>query len=358
MADERRLSAPLDAFASPAGFFNAVSDAFDAASAAGRTTRSMAIAGLPLQLHIAGEPTTSMDRYLSGLIANPAAAGQRSGEAVLNLSIWDAKQTGVEPPAPDWRSSDHTVRGELPLFSDGRFLFGYNLQSRVLSAIDMDRRLAFQCFRSLDRLPQYEWGAPLRDVLGWWLASQGRPLLHSSAVSAFGAAALLVGPGGSGKSTTAALCLEHDALRFMADDYSAADPGSAQPQLHAVFSTSKLTPDSMGVAPASVQGEFSAESGKFLIRHGPGRIVSNAPLVSILLPRLTGEARSDMTPAGPGEALRCLAPSTLFQLPGSGPRELALMSSLVRRVPAYRLNLGRDRKQLLDLLAEHMLAAR
>jgi hypothetical protein len=47
-------------------------------------------------------------------------------------------------------------------------------------------------------------------------------------------------------------------------------------------------------------------------------------------------------PAGPAAGLAALAPSTIFQLPGSGRQSLRNIAELVQRVPCYSLRLGRD----------------
>jgi hypothetical protein len=47
-------------------------------------------------------------------------------------------------------------------------------------------------------------------------------------------------------------------------------------------------------------------------------------------------------PISPVEALKALAPSTLFQLIGASQKDLRAMAELVRKVPCYRLELGTD----------------
>ena len=45
-----------------------------------------------------------------------------------------------------------------------------------------------------------------------------------------------------------------------------------------------------------------------------------------------------------------MAPSTLFQLPGSGHRTFSLMADFVRRVPAFHLDLGADRRAVAGVI--------
>jgi hypothetical protein len=338
-------------------FFRSMRQGFDLATGAGCRSRRISLAGQPLELRLAaGAGAAAAERYLSALAAGPAPAERLGIDRDLTVAIWETAGTGVPPPAPDWRPEDHVVRGELPRFSDDRFKAAYNIQSRVLSAIDLQDRVAIHCVRSFAELPQYELGAPLRDVLGWWLTSRRLQLVHAAAVAAGGRGALLAGPGGSGKSTTAAQCLGHEALSFVADDYCAVSLQGGAPYVHALFRTSKLDLRAAEANAGLGQGEFSDETGKFLFHLRPETITGGAALHSVLLPEIVDAELSDLTPVGQGEAIRRLAPSTLLQLPGSGRRELTLMAELVRRVPAFRLRLGRDRDQLLGLVGGHLRA--
>ncbi|MEI6253238.1 MAG: hypothetical protein WCP30_10560 [Mycobacteriaceae bacterium] len=337
-------------------FFQAARQAFDHAELLGSSQQRLTIAGEGLNLVLAaGHDVEAANRYLSALAARPA--GEEGGQAGQNLTVllWSAEGTGIDLPAPDWRSSDHTIRGELPRFSDGRFKTSYNMQSRALSAIDLQQGLALHCVRSFTDLPQYEWGAPLRDIIGWWLSGNSVQLIHASAVSAFGKGALLVGPGGSGKSTTAAQCLRHDALSFIADDYCAVSLRN-EPRIHPLFRTSKLCVVATQSIPGLGAGEFSDGTGKVLFRLVSADIADDVPLRTILMPEIVDAERSEILPAGKGQAARRLMPSTLFQLPGSARMEMALMGDLIRRVPAFRLRLGRDRGNLLTTLTEHLKA--
>ena len=337
-------------------FFQAARQAFDHAALLGSSQQRLTIAGEGLNLVLAaGQDVEAANRYLSALAARPAADEDGQADENLTLLLWSAEGTGVDLPTPDWRSSDHTIRGELPRFSDGRFKTSYNMQSRALSAIDLQEGLALHCVRSFTELPQYEWGAPLRDIIAWWLTQRGVAIVHASAVSAFGKGALLVGPGGSGKSTTAAQCLRHDALSFIADDYCAVSLRN-EPRIHPLFRTSKLCVVATQSIPGLGAGEFSDATGKVLFRLVGADIADDAPLRTILMPEIVDAERSEILPAGKGRAARRLMPSTLFQLPGSARMEMALMGDLIRRVPAFRLRLGRDRGNLLTTLTEHLKA--
>jgi hypothetical protein len=70
------------------------------------------------------------------------------------------------------------------------------------------------------------------------------------------------------------------------------------------------------------------------------QIEAGMPLKAILIPKIRPHTETEIRRAGPAEALAALAPSTLFQLPGSAQSAMQKMSELVKRVPCYVLELG------------------
>jgi len=70
------------------------------------------------------------------------------------------------------------------------------------------------------------------------------------------------------------------------------------------------------------------------------------PLGVVLLPRVprqnNGIRSNRFTPAGSGAAVRALAPSTLFQLPGAGADNFRMIVALTNRLPCFELELGSE----------------
>jgi hypothetical protein len=78
----------------------------------------------------------------------------------------------------------------------------------------------------------------------------------------------------------------------------------------------------------------------------PGRVVSKLPLRAIVLPAVSSVAETRVRRAAPSEALRGLAPTTLFQLAEFQARSFATMASIVRSVPCFHLELGTDLRRI------------
>ena len=89
----------------------------------------------------------------------------------------------------------------------------------------------------------------------------------------------------------------------------------------------------------------------FLHDHRPERLVDGFELAAVVLPRVTGRSGSRLEPASPAAALRVIAPTTSFHLPGYGREVFAKVTALVRALPCYRLDAGTDLEELAATVA-------
>src|SRR5690606_7936890 len=153
----------------------------------------------------------------------------------------------------------------------------------------------------------------------WWSGPQRLHVLHSGCVGTDDGAVLLAGRGGSGKSTTALLCLEAG-LRYVSDDYCLLEPGSP-PVAHCLYNSGKLHRDHIGRFPALRARAVDPNPDKFekpvifVHQHYPDQVAGRLPLRAVVLPQVTAQEETRWERISPGEALRGLAPSTIFQMP-------------------------------------------
>src|SRR5919199_1815349 len=92
--------------------------------------------------------------------------------------------------------------------------------SDALRVLDSEAGLAWYWIADAGSLPSWERACPIRQILFWFLAPRGYLQVHGAAVGTPEGGALIVGPAGSGKSTTALACLGSDLL-YAGDDYVA-----------------------------------------------------------------------------------------------------------------------------------------
>ena len=73
---------------------------------------------------------------------------------------------------------------------------------------------------------------------------------------------------------------------------------------------------------------------------------------AIAVPVIGAHAETRVVPVSPARALRELAPSTLFQLPGQGEASIRAIADVARSVPSYTLEVGSDPSQVAGALNE------
>ncbi len=336
--------------------------------------REYSIAGCSIQLSFAGERWADLLTKAIAHLPVPGTSG--SPKPRLNIHLWDGSrparsrilQTYLSAVTQRWFEYVGP-RGELLDVDGPPVLAFYHPGPDLLSVIDLDAGEAFYWKRDLSPLPYYEAGSPLRTLLHAWMRTQGIQFVHAAAVGTASGGVLLAGKGGSGKSTCALACL-NSKLKYAGDDYCMVGwngPGG-QPWLHSLYNTAKLTGDAdlarfPQFAPWVWNRERQADEKAtfFLHEHLPGRLIRGFPLRAIVVPIVTGGVSTRLEPCSAREVLLALGPSTLAQLPASGPEDLACVGTLVRSLPSYKLLVGTDLSQIpaaIEGLLNPSIAAR
>jgi len=332
--------APDVARPDPAAFFETVHRAFEHAEhAAGGSDRWYLIAGHPVRLRFAGSTlipviTPALEHLSTAPVARPA----------LTVCLWDVESLLPRVPAPPWRMHGDINSQASRSYSDERIHISFDIGTGVLSMVDDAADLAVYCVRDARRLPGYEIGAPLKPILQRAMRGRGGQLVHAAAVGRPDGGALLVGKGGSGKSTTALTCLGTELL-YAGDDYCMLSTGSV-PYAHSLFNSAKVYAEDLGRFPrlAALPSRLDDLGiDKALVFLHPDQrewITTGFPVRAILVPQVTGRQETSAMPISPAAALKALAPSTIFQLAGMDHSTLGLLATCVRRVPCYALHLG------------------
>ncbi len=330
-------------------YFASLREGFDAAVAArGIRTYELALAGAAVRLRFAGAA-------LPPVVIRPLAQLPRpvGDDRAATACLWDSESTGIALPEPPWQRRDIDQRWEVHGFGDEGIQTQHDPEAGVLTMFEPATRTGIWWAPSVAAVPWYDQAAPLRTLLHWTVTVPGRHLLHAGAVAVANGAALLVGKGGSGKSTTAVLCLEAG-FDYLGDDYVllTVDPA---PTVHSVYSTAKVTPYTVRRLP-SLEAAVVARGRPFeksvvdVAAYRPRRLRHSAPPAAVVVPTVTPGERTRLRPIAAAACLRALAPSTVLQLPHEGGRALSAMAELVRELPAYALDLGDDGADVPALL--------
>lgn len=323
------------------------------------TTVTISLGGLILRLEGHGSilprlyPALSHHKVVDGVDRAPD----------LTIRVWDLTVTATPPALPGevfQLQGDHDLGGP-----DGEVRIRYDWPQRVVQAWDAETRSAWWVAEDPTTLAWWEEAAPLRPVLAWWLTANDRYLAHGAALAIDGRAALLVGPGGSGKSTTA-LRSQRAGIDFLGDDYclvgpahtglAAAGNGAPTPyHVGSLYRTVKLRPVD---GPAFEAGLTRNEQGRKIVLSidgaRGGSLVLGAELVGIAAVEIGGGPTTEFMPDLPGQVLKALAPTTFEQLPGVGGRSLRAFGAMLRSVPTGVLRLGDDPGCVVDAVRQRI----
>ena len=331
-----------------ADFFERAHDTFNGTAF---TANDFALGGGRVRFQLAGAAMTRQLRAFAHLHSS------HEHDVDLTVCAWDDVAAKTKMLPRPWSADDFGRRGEISGFNSERFRTAFDLGTNALSMIDLERRLALFWTPNAENLPAYECAAPFRSILHWWAERRGSILIHGAAVANRNGAVLLAGPGGSGKSTTAFLCLKHG-WQYLADDYCLLQPAA---RIFSLYNSLKLSQNSgLNLLPSDWPDNAETDGVKrifFLHENQPERIDQSGLCRALILPRLTKRIETSFESASPAEGLRALAPSSLFQLAGAGAPAFEGLSQFVRSIPAYRLNLGRDYAAIPGRLEECLNAA-
>jgi hypothetical protein len=308
-----------------------------AAETGGVLERSIWIGGVPVRLRLAGS-------YLAEQLnrAFEHVASDEDLEPELTIHAWDSGESGAPPPPLPALASD-SPRGTTFYAAHDGLRLSCRPTLGQLSAYDSASSRAWFWCRDSHELPFWERAAPFRQVLHWWLPEHGMLLVHGAAVGNPSGGVLLVGAGGSGKSSSALSALSSDLL-YAGDDYVAVRL-AAEPWVVSLYCSGKLEPGHARLFPhlpaPSFEGDGAVEEKSvfYVAESFPERMCQGFPLRAIVAPRVVG-AQPRLYPLPAAQALAALAPSTLLQLVPAGQEALSAMAGLLQQVPAFRLEVG------------------
>jgi hypothetical protein len=298
----------------------------------------------------------ALEELLYPALAHQELREERT-EPDFKILAWDSFHSGIPMWSPPWTTGDYLSRGEIAGYNDERFRVVFQFDSGVLSFYDAHRRIGVWWMQDFAQLPLYERAAPFLFLFHWWhaLRREYSFLLHAAAIGTKnGVGLLLAGRGGSGKSTTAlASLLDHEWF-YAGDDYCVVRVEAERATVHSLYCSAKLDAKMLADFPTLGHSVSSPDGwrdpqGRVVLdlhRFFPNRLRREFPLRVILLPRVpkerVGNESNRFLPVGSGAAVRALAPSTLFQLPGAGPHNFRMIAALTNLLPCFQLELGAD----------------
>jgi hypothetical protein len=310
--------------------------------AAGGRERRLTFGPISVRLRIAGD---ALDAALMPAVAHALSSG--AGDDPVIYAV-DARAAGLGPPPRAWPLPE---RGRDDLahqhFDDAS---GFAMLADISRGIwrygDLRAGRLGYLVEDAATLPDWDLAAPFRHELDWIARGHGMQLSHAAAIGQGGRGILLTGPGGSGKSTTAAAAAM-SGWQIAAEDFVLIDDNEA-PTAYAAFDTLKLGDFGLALSdrlPPAVANPDRTGEEKARIHMGalPGAaFVPRLSICALAVARVSGAERTVIRPIGKGEAMRALAPSTIFLMKVGREATFRRLVRIVDRLPTYAVDLGRD----------------
>jgi hypothetical protein len=265
------------------------------------------------------------------------------GPADLRIDLWDAVATGVPVPdgPPLYGGRRDLAGGWLVRSPDGRWLAHHHPDVELW--VDRARGHLVGGVRTRRESIGWHPARPLQTILIPWLASLGLSVVHAATVAQGGVAALVAGPSGQGKSTTAAASLAAG-LQLLGDDTVALEETGDGWLAHTVHATVKTRTAAAQLHAGAVAlgGAWEGESVLYVNEAQPEAVAASARVAAVLLPRLSDRPDSRVEPVKAGAALAVLTGAALSLEPGEIAAGFERVSALAEAVPAFRLHVGRE----------------
>ena len=329
------------------------------ASPSGIETIDLRFARRPVRLRVAGPLLASqLRRAYRMLIADDAPSRE---SPALTIDAWDREHTGIGcPGVPHAPESTDALGGGLVTQFGGGAVLRFERASAV-SALDRASAELFHCVHNAGETEVYLRSKPFHELLATWYRDRGVHQVHAGLVARDGRGVLFGGCGGSGKTTSTIAC-SLAGFDFLGDDHvgvEISDDGAVGHAFYACVRTDdELASRFPGLAQARLApiGRWERKGMVCMADLQECRTARAARIAAIVIPELRGTGPARLAAVDRATALRRLAPSTLLVPFGGGARGLAVLGELVRRVPAYRLEIG-DALQAIpqrigELLAE------
>ncbi|MCE9642891.1 MAG: hypothetical protein K8Q97_01050 [Candidatus Andersenbacteria bacterium] len=221
---------------------------------------------------------------------------------------------------------------------------GVNESMPTLSFFDgMNKRAVFWV-EDDTRIPWYEVAVPFRIIFHWFFQRHGLSLIHGASIGKDKKGIVLVGKGGSGKTSTALAVVHQDDLVYASDDYVLLkmDP---VPTAISLYSSAKIKHHDLEV--------IGEKEVMFLHEAYSGKIAQQLEVRAIVLPVIAHAQETSWRRIHSAHALLALAPSTIFQLLPEDTHNdsFAVLAELVQRVPSFSLQLSEDEKEISEKLS-------
>ena len=299
----------------------------------------IAVAGHTIRIHVSAEPLWNL--------IYPALANQISTATVSNPEIEIFAVEGAGVINFPWNTGDgfDSVGFEGPWTEE--VLGTYSSDYSTLSMFDRSSSRGLFWVRSAKDLPEWEFGAPLRSILTWAFLDRGLHLVHAAGVGVAGKGVMISGPGGAGKSTTTAVCLQAG-FQTTGDDYCVISP-SHPPKIYSLYGMMKLVPGALGTT-SMVDSRLTEPRSDGKVHFDIASSMTTSLTITALLFTTVGARTLEPVALTSKEALLRLIPSTWAQTAIPQKELLHSLSKLAQSIRSFQLEVGPDTNRIPEIV--------
>ena len=279
------------------------------------------------------------------------------GPIDLTVTMWDAATTGETYPELHLPDVEPMAAGVV---NAPGLLLSYYSAPRLLFALDCEADTALFIADNVHALPPWERPSPMRALLSWWFTGRGKLMAPAAAGATDGGAALMVGPGGSGKSSTSLACMAAG-MGWLGDDYVIIDPRTHV--VSSLYGSAKLVaehhdhnPDLMSTDGTIRHANLADKNFGFPALDFPERVCLSSEIRAVVLPVVMRGPECRLIPTTTSRALLALAPSTIFQGRVQKAEVFELSREVVTPFEPYRLELGAGVDAVPEMLSRLIVA--
>jgi hypothetical protein len=251
-------------------------------------------------------------------------------------------------------------RGHRGIHVDGLYMQFVHIKEtdvRILSAYDSRKNQAYYIVSSTEKLPWYISGAPMHEIIYWWVRSNNMHILHCGVIGDQEKGIALLGAKGAGKSTTVLSCLENG-FHYISEDYCIVTSDEV-PVAYNLYNSAKFTDYTLEKFPhlAKHVNNKRSKNSKYLVYYKdiyPDRMVHKLPLSALVSLNLNIEASPLLKKIDVDQAFLDMISSTTLQNPTYELSSTDFFQKLKKKLPAYELTYGRDTKSTIELLSTLM----
>jgi len=309
-------------------------------------SRDVSLAGINLRLKFSDTSVAQgILPAIEQIIVDPSGL-----PTAYTIFVWDSFSTGMPLPKAPVKFTEIKFSGEITGFNNQRFQAAYFTHARMLSLLDLEKKIGILCMADARILPGFEMACPLRSVFNGILKHHKISMVHAAAVGNAEGAVLIAGQSGAGKSSTALRCLI-GGLDYFGDDVCAISTFEEKPTVFSIYSSGKIHskdlykfPNIKGTPINKKDIEYEKEIF-FLAEAYKNYLPFRGNIKAVLMPCQSG-GKIGFSPASYGGILRVLCSSTVGLLPHTGNEIFLQLASTLQKLPFYNFNLGDNPEEI------------